>query len=70
MEAKEDKKPAGTEIAADEADEVGGGTATATVGTCVSVSSTQATTGQALIDIYDGAVEVTTHVMERVTGKS
>jgi len=70
MEANEDKKSAGTEIAAEQAGEVGGGTTTVTIGTCTSASSTQATTGQALIDIYDGAVELTTHVMERVTGKS
>lgn len=72
MEANEDKKPAGTEIAAEQAGEVGGGTGSATIGTCgASVSSTNNTSvGAALIDIYEGAVELTTHVAERVTGKS
>ena len=52
--------------------EVGGGTGSATIGTCgASVSSTNNTSvGAALIDIYEGAVELTTHVAERVTGKS
>lgn len=72
METNEDRKTTGTEIAAEQVAEVAGGTASATIGTCgASVSSTnQTSVGAALIDIYEGAVELTTHVAERVTGKS
>jgi len=72
METNEDNKPvSGTEIAAEQVDEVAGGTATTTITACgPSITSSGATVGTTLIDIYEGAVEVTTHVMERVTGKS
>ena len=72
MEANEDKKPvAGTEIAAEQASEVGGGTSTVTIGgSCTSIATTGNTTGAALIDVYEGAIELTTHVLERVTSKS
>jgi hypothetical protein len=71
MEANDEKKEgAGTEIAAEQAGEVGGGDATATIGTCGgSISSNGPTAGSALIDIYEGAVELTTHVIERVTAR-
>jgi hypothetical protein len=70
MEANDEKKP-GTEIAVEQAGEVGGGVGSATVGSCgVSVQSTgQPTVGAALIDVYEGAVELTTHVIERVTAR-
>lgn len=70
MEAKEGSTPeAGKEIAADETAEVAGG-ATASLSTScgASVSNEAATPGAAMIGIYDGMVELTTHVIETVAG--
>ena len=72
MEDTKDTKPtAGTQISAEQAAEVGGGdgscSASASVGTSGANVQVQATTpGQAMIAIYDGAVEVTSHVIETV----
>jgi hypothetical protein len=69
MEANDEKK-AGTEIAVEQAGEVGGGVGSATISSCgVSVQSSGPTVGAALIDVYEGAVELTTHVIERVTAR-
>lgn len=72
MERKEQgTSNAGTELASQDATEVGGG-ATATVSTScgVSVSTGAPTTGQALIQVYDGVVEATTHVIETVANSA
>lgn len=68
-ETKDTNRTPGTQISAEQAGEVGGGTATATIGgSCTGVSNTAATPGEAMIGIYDGAVEVTSHVIETVAG--
>jgi len=68
MEAKENAgKGAGTEIAAENAADVAGGTGDCTTVTVGPVSvSGSGTVGDALISIYDGAVSATTHVIETV----
>jgi hypothetical protein len=68
MESKEQATSnAGTELPVQAAEEVvGGATATVSTGCGVSVSTGAPTTGQALIQVYDGVVEATTHVIETV----
>ena len=68
MEETKDTNPTpGTQISAEEVADVAGGTSTVTVGAgCVGVSGTGDTPGQAMISIYDGAVELTSHVIETV----
>jgi hypothetical protein len=72
MEQTKDTNPTpGTQISAEQAGEVAGGTgecsATASVGTSgASVIVNAPTPGQAMIAIYDGAVEAASHVIETV----
>jgi hypothetical protein len=66
-ETKDTNGTPGTQISAEQAAEVGGGVATVTVGgSCTGVSNTAPTPGEAMIGIYDGAVEVTSHIIETV----
>jgi len=71
----EENKPTnptpGESLPAEQAAEIAGGatscTSTATAGTGgVSVSTSAPTPGEAMIAIYDGMVEVTSHVIETV----
>jgi hypothetical protein len=67
MEDTKDTNPTpGTQISAEQAGEVGGGDATVNIGTCPSITYTAPTPGQALIGVYDGAVEAVSHVIETV----
>lgn len=70
MEAKKTADP-GTELSADQASDVAGGdggcTSTVNVGSGgVGVTTSAPTPGDAMIAIYDGAVAVTSHVIETV----
>lgn len=68
METNETPKPEpGTEIAAEQAGEVGGaGSCSATVNIGGVLVDTADTMGDALIGTYEGAVDLTSHVIERV----
>ena len=67
MEAKEtkDTKP-GTELAAENAAEVAGGDGCTTTVTAGPITVQSGSPSEALISIYEGAVDVTSHVIERV----
>lgn len=67
MEAKEtkDTKP-GTELPAENAAEVGGGDGCTTTVSVGGVTTQSGSPSEALISIYEGAVDVTSHVIERV----
>ena len=67
MEAKEtkDTKP-GTELAAENATEVAGGDGCTTTVTVGGLSTQGGSPSEALISIYEGAVDATSHVIERV----
>lgn len=64
------KQDAGQELDSQQVGEVAGGTplcgASATLSGNPSVTNTAATPGEALIGIYDGMVDATSHVMETV----
>lgn len=68
MEAKETKDTkAGTELPAENAAEVGGGDGCTTTITAGPIQiQTGGTVGDALISVYEGAVDATSHVIERV----
>ncbi|HSN20652.1 MAG TPA: hypothetical protein VLS49_08240 [Usitatibacter sp.] len=75
MEAKETPiTKSGEELPVEQAAQVGGGgdcTSTATVGSGgVTISSSGATAGDAMIAIYDGAVSLTSHVIETVANST
>jgi hypothetical protein len=63
---KQDTSNAGTELPVENAADVGGGAVcSATVNTGIS-SVTAPTLGEAIIGTYEGAVDGTSHVIERV----
>lgn len=71
MEAKETKETkAGTELAAENAAEVGGGDGCTTTVTMGPVTTQGGSVGDTLISIYDGAVDATSHVIERVANSA
>jgi len=66
-ETKDTNSTPGTQISAEQVGEVAGGDGSVTIGPgCVGVTSSGATPGQAMVALYDGAVEVTSHVIETV----
>lgn len=71
MEAKEtkDTKP-GTELPAENAAEVGGGDGCTTTVTMGGITTQGGSVGDTLISIYDGAVDATSHVIERVANSA
>jgi hypothetical protein len=68
MEAKETINPdpnAGTPLPAEQASDVAGGDCGTTI-TIGPVTVTGSTPGDAIISLYDGAVDATSHVIETV----
>lgn len=66
-ETKPVKTGAGESLSAEQVTSVAGGDATATAGTSgVQVTNTAPDPGAALISIYEGFVDVTSHIIERV----
>jgi len=69
MEAKETTHPdpdAGTPLPAEQASEVAGGTDCGTTVSFAGVTVSGPTPGDVAISVYDGAVAVTSHIIETV----
>ena len=68
-ETKPVKTGAGESLSEEQATSISGGEATATAGTSgVNISMPAPDPGAALVSIYEGFVDVTSHIIERVVG--
>jgi hypothetical protein len=72
-ETKPVKTGAGESLSEEQAASIAGGdgscTSTATVGTTTTVTGSGATPADALISIYEGFVDLTSHVIERIVAR-